>query len=80
MGFNNNRRTPTKKNYRAKVHVYDGFPHFTTAFPHHCICLQECCMDMRAAADGKGCVCKNCPCQSGIPHGTKVYEDDRNPS
>jgi hypothetical protein len=56
-----------KRPYRRRLHIYDGFPHFSNEFPYHCMCLAECCQDMRPA-DGKGCVCPHCPCQHGIPH------------
>lgn len=65
---------PPRRNYRQKTHVRDGFPHYSTAFPHHCICLAECCQDDRPEV-GNGCICKTCSCQFGFGHGQYVKEE-----
>lgn len=62
MGFDSRPR-PSRRKRNSKVHVHDGFPHFCTAHPHHCMCLQECCQDYN-----EGCICKLCPCQTGYAH------------
>jgi hypothetical protein len=58
-------KKPKPKVYRAKMHVYEGFPHYSSTPAYHCMCLQECCQWE------DGCVCKHCPCHYGIPHGEK---------
>lgn len=58
-----------RKRRRGKPldHVYNGWPHYSSAYPHHCLCLDNCCQD-----DELGCVCKSCPCTIGIMHGSTV--------
>lgn len=39
------------------------YPHYSTAVPSMCICLEDCCQD-----DERGCVCRHCPCRYGMSH------------
>jgi hypothetical protein len=67
MGLDNNRTIRTKKDPVKRNHVNEGFPHFSSKFPYHCMCLDTCCH-----GEG-GCKCKTCVCKShGIEHGSSV--------
>jgi hypothetical protein len=56
-----------RKRPRPMAHVDNGWPHLASKPPHFCICLEICCQ-----SEDEGCICKNCPCQLGIPHGSAV--------
>lgn len=67
MGFDNNRVTKAKAPVKKRTHVYEGFPHYSSTFPYHCMCLDTCCHNEA------GCKCAGCACKYGIEHGTKDY-------
>lgn len=48
---------------RGKAHNNNGWPHKSSADPHHCICLDECCQ-----SNDIGCICISCPCRMGVLH------------
>lgn len=59
--------------YRKKRHEYNNYPHFETAFPHRCLCMDTCCLTE------KGCTCKGCTCGT-YPHGSRVDPQVHNPA
>lgn len=63
-----NRNKPRTKG-SPMGHSENGWPHFSTKFPHFCMCLDSCCQGEN------GCKCRLCICRiPGIEHG-KVISD-----